>query len=153
MPGNLAGYYVLGLAAAIPGYVSYGKADKRRNADRELRRHIVSAIVRLKGVAAAVAARGTHETGAVDVIRRLDEIQKEIEEPGTTLDRFFGAGDLSEAEVDEIHAYDRRIVDALEELERAAASTAPENWTPRLDRMETLVDGRAAAITQVAPSP
>lgn len=149
LPGNAAGYYALGLAVLIPGYLGYANRDARRQADREWRKYIVARIRSLKGLLAEYPAQGGDRELSVDSIRRLDELEKEMEEAGTGLENFFNAGDLSETEVDAIYAYDRKIVDLLEEMERNGPDAAADEWNRKLDELKDLADQRTRAIETV----
>lgn len=148
LPGNIAGYHALGLAALIPGYLGYHRRDGRRDADQELRRHILGRIERVKG-RIADKPEGVDHDEAVDAVRRLDALADRMNSTGSRLEAFFNAGDLSEPEVDEICAYDRRIVDHLDAMEAAPRVTPKGEWSRHLDRLDQLVDERTATIERV----
>lgn len=156
------------VASSIPGYAGYLSRERRRDADKLLRDHLVS----LLGKPRATLVKAREALTAKLSLDRLDDVERAVKRLETVLDKvrfadrgysgIFDAVKVNEATLDKVYEFDAALVNEVGALETAAGGvlaaaeqggdpgqalsaldSAVEQFQSRLDERSNLLNGLA----------
>jgi hypothetical protein len=147
--------------AAIVGYSGYRRADERSGSDRRLREELVRRLTDLRARLERQCELEPKCQGTLkceDSSSRIERLADRVGKADYGFASLLDPAAVGEADLDAISAYDRQILDELDEMNRlisgdpsCSSDSLLHDWEERMDRLEKVVDERRDYIRKVRP--
>lgn len=155
------------LVQSIPGFAGYQDKEKRRDADKLLRTHLVGLIdqitKRLTRIQAALSAQKLFKpvTDINRINRRLLRTRDRIEHASYGYAGFFDPVKIGTEELDRLYEYDLSLKEYIGKVDEAVAGLEGaaedqreallQTLSDEMDELDRMVDDRSEAAAQLAP--